>query len=90
MYARHFVAAYAFNRQLIGGAIVGALYGAVGEVLLALHPCGLAVEVGYDFLSQSDGCAARRVELVDMVGLLHAYVILGELVHYLGEIAVDG
>ena len=64
VYAGHFVAAYAFNRQLAWGAIVGALYGAVGEVLLALHPCSLAVEVGYYLLSQSDGCAARRVELI--------------------------
>ena len=90
VYAGHFVAADALDSQLIGGAIVGALYGAVGEVLLALHPCVLAVDVGYYLLSQSDGCAARCVELVDMVGLLHTYVILGELVHYLGEIAVDG
>ena len=55
--ARHLVAAYALDGQLGEFTHICSLHGAVGQMLLSLDPCGLAVEVVDDLLCQRYGCA---------------------------------
>ena len=53
-----------------------------------LGPRFLAVDILYDALSQRNSRATRVVQLVHVMGFLHLYVVLWELVHNLSQILV--
>ena len=76
--------------QLVVGAVGRAFYMAVGSRQSALHPAVLAVEIVYYLLGKSYRRAARSVELMHVVSLLHCNRILRKSVHYLCQIAVYG
>ena len=53
-----------------------------------LCPSFLSVQIGYNLLCQRDSRTTGMVQFMHMVGFLQFYIILGELVHDLGQIAV--
>lgn len=90
VYARHLATAHRVDAQLVVGAVGRAFYMAVGSRQSALHPAVLAVDIVYYLLGKSYRRAARSVELMHVVSLLHCNRILRKSVHYLCQIAVDG
>ena len=55
-----------------------------------LGPGLLAVQTLHNLLGQRDGRATGMIQFMNVVGLLHLHIVLGELVHDFGQIAVDG
>ena len=88
--ARHLAFADGADGQFLGAAVGCSTDGTVGSGERAFHPGGLAVQVLQDAFGEGDGCAARCVELVDVVCLGHAHLVVGEVVHDACQVLVHG
>ena len=90
MDARHLPFANAGDRKLVGLCFTATAYRTIRIYHLIHTPIALAVKILDNLLSQCDGCSTGMIQLVYMVHLFHLHIILRELVHDLGQIAVHG
>ena len=75
MDSRNLTIAYAVDDQILIGDVCIALIvmAILSPVSNATLPVLLSVDVVDDFLGKGDGCSRWRIELMNVVGFLHAY-----------------
>lgn len=90
--SRNLAIAYAVDDQVFISNVCIALI--VMTILCPISnatlPVLLSVDVVDDFLGKGDGCSRWRIELMNVVGFLHAYRVLWETIHDFSQIAVYG
>ena len=90
--SRNLAIAYAVDNQILIGDVCIALIvmTILSPISYATLPILLSVDVVDDFLGKGDGCSRWRIELMNVVGFLHAYRVLWETIHDFSQIAVYG